>query len=206
MYPVPTVAQLSAFSGRAQATYTSYANSALLQAALRFTILTEVSDPSQIQGYNAISQADNQLLAQQGILALADNIYLAFPYQQGIASPFNSETIGSYTYSKAAFGGGSGTMSRLAPAALELSLDKTGIVLFDLAVQMIALRTQAAGVFHDGVSVFDEGERRTALGGAMFFEADDGRRWILGPEDHNLFSVFPGPDINAPAFPQDPGI
>lgn len=211
MYPIPTISQLAAFSGRDEATYTGYANSALLQAALRFTQITEITDPSQIPSYNAISQADNQLLATQGILALADSIYLQFPYQQVIASPLNNESAGSYTYAKAAFGGSSGSMSRMAPAALELSLEKTNIVLFDLAIQMLSLRTRAGGVFHGAVSVFDEGERNPALGGTMFFEEDalpgqTGRRWILGPEDHNLFSVFPGMDINAPSYPQDPGI
>lgn len=206
MYPVPVIADLANFSGRPAATYTGYANSALLQATIRFTHLTEITDPSQIQGFGAISAADNQLLAFNGILSLADNIYLQFPYQQAIASPFNSEMIGSYNYSKSAMGGAGGTMSRLAPAALELNLDKTGIVLFDLAVQMLALRTRAAGVFHDGVSVFDRGERRPAMGASLFIERDDGRRFVLGPEDHNLFSVFPGLDINAPEFPQDPGI
>jgi hypothetical protein len=207
MYPIPTVSQLAAFSGRDESTYTGYANSALLQATLRFTHITEISDPSQIPSYNAISQADNQLLATQGILALADNIYLQYPYQQVIASPLNNESAGSYNYAKAAYGGASGSMSRMAPAALELSLEKTNIVLFDMAIQMLSLRTRAGGVFHDAVSVFDEGEsRQPQLGGTLFFEADDGRRWILGPEDHNLFSVFPGMDINAPSYPQDPGI
>jgi hypothetical protein len=92
--PVPTLSQLSDFSGRPAASYTGYANSALLQAAIVFTTVTEV-------GYNAEQDffaltADDQLLATQGILAYADWIYLRQPYQQLIAAPVMSETIGGY--------------------------------------------------------------------------------------------------------------
>lgn len=208
MYPIPTISQLAAYSGRDEATYvTGVANTALLQATLRFTILTEVSDPDQIQGYMALSQADMQSLAVNGILSLADNIYLQFPYQQAQASPFNSESIGSYHYQKNATFGMGGSMSRLAPAALELSMDTTGIPLFDLAVRTLARRTLAAGVFHEGVTVFDEGERKSAMGAALFTENSTGRRFVLGPEDrNNLVGPLSGGDVNAPGFPQDPGI
>lgn len=206
MYPVPTVADLSAYSGRAEDTYTGYANAALLQSTIRFTMLTEVTDPSQIDGYNALSQTDMQTLATQGILALADYIYLQFPYQQVIASPLNNETIGSYSYAKTIQTTG-GTMSRMAPAALELNMEKTGIALFDLAVQYLAKRTIAQGVFHDGVSIFDLGDSRPALGSQLVFEDVTGRRWVLGPEDRQNENLFPaGGDINAEVFPQDPGV
>lgn len=204
MYPVPMISDLSAFSGRPQATYTNYADSALLQATIRFTFLTEVTDPSQLTGYNALSAGDQATLAQQGILALADTIYLQFPYQQAQASPLNSETVGSYSYQKTMTMGMGGSMSRLAPAALELSMATTGVPLFDMAVQLLALRTIASGVFHEGVSVFEEGERRGSMGAALYYEDDDGRRWVLGPEDHNMRSLpF---DMNAQSFPMDPGI
>lgn len=208
MYPIPTISELSTYSGRDEATYnTAVANTALLQATLRFTIVTEISDPAQINGYMALSQADMQLLAKQGILSLADSIYLQFPYQQAQASPFNSETLGGYTYQKNSTFGMGGSMSRLAPAALELSLDTTGIPLFDLAVRTLARRTLAAGIFHEGMSLFEEGERKSAMGASMFTETTTGRRWILGPEDHNNFvgPVFGG-DVNGQMFPQDPGI
>jgi hypothetical protein len=201
---VPQVSDLAAFSGRDEATYTSYANSALLQATIRFTFLTEVTDPSQLSGYNALTADDQAALALNGICALADSIYLQFPYQQAMASPLNSETLGSYTFEKVAGMGMGGSMSRMAPAALELSMATTGIPLFDMAVQLLALRTIASGVFHEGMSVFEEGERRAALGSALYFETDDGRRWILGPEDHNLLNApF---DVNAQSYPADPGV
>lgn len=205
MYPVPLVSDLAAYSGRPEVTYASaVANASLMQATIRFTFSTEITSPAQFTGYGALTPQDQQVLATQGIASLADNIYLQFPYQQAQASPLNSETIGSYSYQKSFGMGMGGSMSRMAPAALELSLDKTGIPLFDLAVQLLALRTIGSGVFHEGLSVFEEGERKSALGAAMFFEDDNGRRWILGPEDHNNQAVpF---DINAQAFPMDPGI
>jgi hypothetical protein len=204
VYPVPAVSDLAAFSGRDEATYTAYANSALLQSTIRFTFLTEITDPKQFTGYNALTGADQTMLALQGICALADSIYLQFPYQQAQASPMNSETIGSYSYTKEATSGAGGAMYRMQAGAQELSMGTTGIPLFDTAVQLLSLRTIASGVFAEGMSVFEEGERRSALGSGLFIEDDNGRRWILGPEDHNLYN-FPF-DVNAQSFPSDPGI
>ena len=206
MYPIPTISQLSAYSGRDEATYqAAVANTALLQATLRFSILTEVTDPSQISAYMALSQADMQLLASQGILSLADMIYLQFPYQQAQASPFNSETLGSYTYQKQSTIGVGGSMSRMAASALELSMDKTGNVLFDLAVQMLARRTLASGVYSGSVMLFEEGDRAENVGARLDEDGLTGQRWIVGPADRDRFSIFPG-DINAQAFPMDPGV
>lgn len=205
MYPVPLVSDLAAFSGRDEATYTGYANASLLQATIMFTFLTEVTSPAQFTGYNALTVADQQMLALQGICSLADNIYLKLPYAGVIASPLNSETIGVWTYTKAAM---TGAGSRaLQASALELSMSSTGVALFDMAVQLLALRTIASGVFHDGVSVFEEGERRGGLGSVMIFEHGDGRRSIMGPEDRDLIDFpFGGGDVNGSMFPSDPGI
>lgn len=204
MYPVPSVSNMAAFSGRDESTYTSYANSALLQATVQFTFLTEITDPAQLTGYNALTADDQQVLALQGICALGDDIYLKHPYQGVIASPLNSETIGAWTYTKSVMtGAGARAMQA---TALELSLGSTGIALFDMAVQLLALRTMAAGVYHSGVSVFDDGERRGALGAIMIYEHGDGRRSVMGPEDRNLISFPFGGDVNGESFPGDPGI
>jgi hypothetical protein len=204
MYPVPAVSDLAKFSGRDEATYTGYANAALLQATIRFTFLTEVTDPNQFTGYNALTAEDQQVLALQGICSLADNIYLSFPYQGVQASPLNSETVGTWTYAKTVTTGAGGSMSRMAPAAMELSMANTGIALFDMAVQLLALRTIASGVFHGATTVFDHGERRAALGDIMVYEGPDGRRMILGPGDEHLID-FPF-DMNGESFPGDPGV
>lgn len=93
-YPAPTVADLAAFSGRDANTFTPFATTALDMAALMFqfaTGLTEVpSDP------------DKAKLAGYAIMEMADRLVLEQPYAVNAASPFQSETIGSYTYSKGA--------------------------------------------------------------------------------------------------------
>ena len=196
---------MASFSGRPEATYVNGpASSALLQATIRFSFLTEVTDPNSFTGYGMLTAADQQLLALQGICSLADSIYLQFPYQQVIASPLNSETVGSYGFTKQATNGAGGSAYRLQAAAQELSMANTGIPMFDLAVQLLALRTIASGVFHGGMSVFDEGERRAAIGAALFYEDGTGRRWVLGPEDRNLID-FPF-SISGESYPMDPGI
>jgi hypothetical protein len=200
VYPVPAISDLSAFSGRAEATYTGYANAALLQSTIRFTFLTEVTDPASFTGYNALTAGDQQVLALNGICALADNIYLSFPYQGAAASPMNAETIGTWSYTKAVTTG-SGARA-LAANAIELSQASTGIVLFDMAVQLLSLRTIASGVFHGSMSVFDGGERRPAMGAVMVYEHGDGHRSIMGPADEDLIN-FPF-DYNGESFPSDP--
>lgn len=205
MYPVPAVADLALFSGRDQATYTSYANSALLQATIRFTFLTEVTDPASFTGYNQLSAVDQAELALKGICALADNIYLQFPYQQVIASPLNEETVGSTSFTKEMSMGSGGSMSRMAPAALELSMATTGIPLFDMAVQLLSLRTLASGVYSGGVTAFEGGERRSKHSIGAWVEDKHGRLFVLGPEDRDNID-FPGFDVNAQGFPGDPGI
>lgn len=91
-WPVPTVAELAEYAGRPAVSYTSYANSALLQATMMFTILAELS----ADDYAGMAP-DYQQLASMGVLAMADWLYLRWPYQQVIASPLQNETIGSYS-------------------------------------------------------------------------------------------------------------
>ena len=100
MYPVPTLGQLSFFSGRPESSYNGYAIAALTLAAVEFTFKTEITNPTQFSGYNNISAADAQQLATMGICAMADYLYLRQPYQGAIANPMQSENIGSYSYTK----------------------------------------------------------------------------------------------------------
>ena len=122
----PTVAELATFTGRASNTFSAFAPEALTQAALLFYFATGLEDYPE----------DFQLasLAKYGILDMADKIYLSQPYKQTTNSPFQSETIGSYSYSK---------MSQATKKG-----DATGVMWFDLAVNK--LRAGGTGIGASG--------------------------------------------------------
>lgn len=153
MLPVPTVTQLAEFSGRAEASYSSFALSALRQATLLMKLRTcLVSTPAE---------QDKADLLLYGILELADDIILKQPFQEINAKPFSSETIMSYSYSKAAQKAKDGK--------------KTGLMWFDLAVQELSACDSTGG-----------GE--VTSGSMSIFEKDgvsvdgNGRTQVLGPE------------------------
>jgi hypothetical protein len=187
VFPVPSVSELATYSGRPESSYSTFADEALLQATLVFTVKTEITDASEVTG-------DDLTLANKGILSLADYLYLRQPYQGMIANPVQSETIGSYSYSKSAGGP--------VPGLMGPSLEGTGVTMFDLAVQYLAKRERAGGVYHEGITLFEEGGRVDQA--ALYTEDATGRRWVLGPADVNQVSV-PW-DVNAMEFPHDPGV
>lgn len=197
-WPVPTVEQLSEFSGRPAVSYTSYANSALLQAAVMFSALSEWSADQ----YNSIGSnihmnlADAQQLANMGVMAMADWLYLRWPYQQVIASPLQNETIGSYSYSKPVQ-----EMARNAQA-IEVTAEKTGVDMFDLALRMLAKRTRASGVFFGQITGFEHFGRDDAA--KVMWDEHEQRMVLLGPADFDKIDMqfF---SINAEMFPSDPG-
>jgi len=197
VYPVPVLGSLAYFSGRPESSYTGFAVAALAQAAVMFTFKTEITDPSQFAGYKNITAADAQQLATTGICSMADYLYLRQPYQQALASPLQNETIGSYSYSKPIQ-----EMARNA-AALEVTGEATGVPLFDLAVQMLALRTIAGGVYSAAIRVFDK--PRDLDDKAEFQvrrDPETGMLMVLGPADMNKVD-WPMFDVNAEAFPHD---
>jgi hypothetical protein len=193
VFPVPSLGQLAVWSGRAESSYTGYADSALLQATLIFTQVTELG----ADDWPGLS-ADDQLLATNGILSYADYIYLRQPYQQILASPMESETVGSYTYSKPF------PVEARNVQAMELSLGlmATGIVLWDLAVQMLSRRRRTAGVFYGQIEVFEHIEERSST---VLLRTDEktGQKVLLGPADMNEIEA-PFIAINAESFPHDP--
>lgn len=200
MYPVPTTADLAGFSGRPVGSYTPYATLALAQAALVFTFKTEITDPSQLTGYGALTAADAALLATQGICAYADYLCLRQPYQAAIASPMESETIGSYTYSKP-----ESEQARNA-AALEVTGEAIGVPLFDMAVQMLSRRTLAGGVFFGQIQMFERPHDRDDL--AQFQvrrDPESGLLHVLGPADLNRVD-WPMFDVNGEIAGVDPGV
>jgi hypothetical protein len=206
VYPVPTLDDLVALSGRPATSYTSFATNALIQATIAWTALTQITDSSML------CSADDQQLATWGICAYADYVYLRQPYQQVLASPLQNESIGSYSYSKPM-----AEMARNAQA-LEVQSEATGVYLFDLSVRLLALRTRAGGVFHGGITVFertsaghpegwDEQQGHLAVrfdGAGMFLDRYDGRWVVRGPDEFNLvdWSML---DVNAEMFPHDMG-
>jgi len=198
MLPVPTVQQLSGFTGRPVLSYTSgpapgYVNAALIQATLMFSIVTELT-PDDFNGM----ASDDQTLALYGILAMADYIYLRQPYQQVIASPLMNETTGSYSYGKA--------MQEVArnAAALEVTAERTGVAFYDLANQYLNKRKRAGGVYTGWIEVFERGKARYDSAELEIRECD-GQMVLLGPSDFDQYDI-PGFMINAQIFPQDPGI
>lgn len=163
-YPTYTKQDLAAFSGRPEASYKAYAeSSALPQAVLLFKIATcrptFPDDP------------DQAALAKMAILSMADHAALAQKYQEAAASPFQSESLGSYSYSKMA-----GSASRG---------EKTGVMWFDLAVGQLSLCEENDGVLGGGgIEIFEyDGQFGTAS------VAGDAAR-LLGPADFDQHTAF----------------
>jgi hypothetical protein len=197
-WPVPTVEELALFTGRPVVSYTGYANSALLQAALMFTALSELTaDDFNTVGTGAgMVLADAQQLAAMGVMAMADHIYLRFPYQQVIASPLQNETIGSYSYSKPVQ-----EMARNAQA-IEVTAEKTGVDMFDLAIRVLARRSKVGGVFSGQITGFEHTARDDQA--RVMWDKREGRMVLTGPADHDQIDMqfFA---ISAEVFPHDPG-
>jgi hypothetical protein len=190
-WPVPTLTELAEYTGRPASSYTSYANSALLQATMMFTILSELGAAD----YGGLS-ADFQQLANMGVMAMADHLYLRWPYQQVIASPLASETIGSYEYNKPVQ-----EMARNAQA-IEVTAEKTGIDMFDLAIRRLARRQSLAGVFFGQITGFERTRADVDMTKIMW-DPREGRMVLLGPSDFDKIDMqfF---SISAESFPADP--
>lgn len=150
-YPTFTLADLADYSGRPEASYTSYTTQALAQASLLFKFASCLTDWP--------SDADEAELAKYAILSLADIIFLSQPFAATLATPFISETIGSYSYSKAVNAIRAGT--------------PLGISWFDLAVERLGI-CEIEGPLSSDHGSFTEG---------FYYTDSDGYKQILGPED-----------------------
>lgn len=140
----PTVAELATFTGRPSNTFGDFASEALSQATLLLVLATGLD--------NYPESTNEAALAKNGILDMADSIYLSQPYKEATSSPFQSESIGSYSYSKLTKSVKKG--------------DATGVTWFDMAVSK--LRTAGAGIVnsgsiigmeYDGLAVTSNGQR-----------------------------------------------
>lgn len=181
-FPVLTVNDLAAFSGRVAEEYTNagYVGSALVQAELLFKLGTCLGDVWPDDPTNA-------LLAKMAIVSMADAIYLVQPFQAVLANPFSSETIGSYSYSKVA-----GAVMGGLP---------TGITWFDIAMGKLSVCDISSGIsMGGGIEMFEfDGE---------FTGGRNGNVRFLSPVDLNRsrqYGFDPSPGYSgagpAPVFP-----
>lgn len=137
MLPVPTVDQLADFTGRPVASFSGFAVNALTQATLMFQTLTKLSampdDPDLAQ------------LARYAIVEMADRILLEQPYSSVKGSPFQTETIGSYSYSK---------ITPTSKTAQQGS--RTGLFWWDLAIDELMVPGSSV-LAHGSVKVLPDG-------------------------------------------------
>lgn len=131
-YPTYTADDLAAVTGNLKESYPPFATEALLQATLLFKMGTCLSDfPT--------GELDSQL-ARYAILHMADAIVQVQPHQEALYSPFSSETIGSYSYSK---------LQRAAQAGLP-----TGVSWFDMAIEQLSV-CASEDVMSSGTEIFE---------------------------------------------------
>lgn len=146
-YPELTAQDLSTFTGRPAASYPAVlVATAMAQARLLFKMGTCLA--------NLPDDLDQQMLARYAILSYADFIVLTMPHAKAIASPFSSESLGSYSYSKAASAASRG--------------EKTGLMWFDLAVDRLGVCGDTDGVAEfGGIEMFEnDGEFVAGAAGA----------------------------------------
>jgi hypothetical protein len=159
----PTVVELANFTGRSSSSFGQYAVQALAQSTLLFQLATELTTfPEEL----ALST-----LAKNGILDMADKIYLNQPYRETTATPFQSETIGSYSYSKAV-------------SAVKKG-DSTGVMWFDLAVNKLKLSGSGivgsgsiSGMEYDGIEPGADG-RYKIIGASGSRQIDTAGAWEI---------------------------
>jgi hypothetical protein len=147
----PTVSELATFSGRSVSMFGDFAPQALAQASLMFSIVTKLSaypdDPDMAQ------------LARNAILEMADRLLLEQPFAEAVVRPFQSETIGNYSYSRTT------TTSGKVQNGL-----KTGLFWWDIAVDELTVA---------GVAVTASGSIRVDLDGVE--RGPDGAWMIVNP-------------------------
>jgi hypothetical protein len=182
MLPVPTLDYLAQFSGRGVDTYTPYAEQALAQATLMFSTVTKLeefpTDPDLMQ------------LAINGILQMADRLYLEQPWATAKANPYNSETIGSYSYSKGV------TSISMTAGRAALHGDLTGLFWWDLAVEELS-QVERSVITSGSVRVFDHDLRRLAM---------TGQPVLIGPADVPGYVEILPPGNDVELVPVDEGV
>lgn len=158
MLPAPTQSDLETFTGRPAATFGTFADQALAQATLMLTLVT---------GLTALpDDPDLAQLAKNAIMELADRLLLEQPFQSIKAGPFQTETIGSYSY------------SRVTPTATKVQQGiKTGLLWWDLAVDKLSVPGSSL-LGHGSIDEIPEGLVRSPQTGMWIIQnagdEDDG--------------------------------
>ena len=153
MLTAPTLAQFATFTGRDQASLPAFATEALGQSTLLFYVNTRLEDYPDDPALAS--------LAAYAIMEMADQIMLAQPYAATMNSPFQSETIGSYSYSKGR------------PAKKAETGEMTGLRWWDLAIDALASADRSI-VDSGSISAFDRN---------VTYADDDGHRHVFTPSD-----------------------
>lgn len=153
MLPAPTLAYLAQFTGRAESSFTDFADQALVQATLLFSVITKRTEYPD--------DADAAQLAINAICEMADRIYLEQPYQAAKATPYTSETIGSYSYAKGGY------------AAKAKDGQRTGLFWWDLAIDELSLAERST-VTSGSVSALERDH---------IYLDGDGDRFVIGPAE-----------------------
>jgi len=166
-YKTYTRQDLADFTGRPLASFPQayVENSALPQALLLFKLGTCLASPDDLTD-------DQKQLVDFAILSMADAIHLVAPYQTVLASPFNSETIGSYSYSKMA-------------KAVQMGLP-TGVSWFDMAIADLSVCGDVdpakIGFGGGGIEMFEND--------GVFVPGSNGNVDYLSPADIRLSQYF----------------
>lgn len=153
MMSAPSVADLAVFTGRPEGGFSAFAAQALAQATLLFRLVTKRVDYPD--------DADLATLARNAIMQMADRLLLEQPHAVIRASPFSSETIGSYSYSRS-------TVFQQAKDG-----NDTGLVWWELALDELSLADRSL-LGYGAVEVYHND---------LFIETDNGQLWIFGPGD-----------------------
>jgi hypothetical protein len=156
---VPTLEEYAAYLSVDPATLGAKDTQALTQSAFLLGFLT---------GCGEKPSADPcKTLFENGIFNMAQYMAATQQYVAVVASPFQSETIGSYSYSK-------GFRNALLQGLAGGPRSQTGVFWFDLAVSECGCGEEISLVSSDAITVFEHENVRTD---------SEGRRWVLGPAD-----------------------
>lgn len=124
-------------------------------------------------------------LFDNAIMDMANWMRASLPFVSAVASPFQSETIGSYSYSKA--------FRNVLLSGMSGNRVDTGVMWFDLAVRNCACGEESSAVAYGSTHVFEDDG---------VYISDAGQRWILGPAEANVGFEYAGfvlADVNREA-------